>query len=51
MQAKKKKTKKKIKVQDLEPREDPKGGMSQGPRKDTKWILKHLQLGQSTPER
>ena len=46
MQPKKKKTKKKIKVQDLEPREDPKGGMSQSPPKDTKWILKHLQLGQ-----
>jgi hypothetical protein len=46
MQAKKKKTKKKIKVQDLEPREDPKGGMSQGPPKDTKWILKQLQLAQ-----
>jgi hypothetical protein len=46
MQAKKKKTKKKIKVQDVEPREDPKGGMSQDSPKDTKWILKHLQLGQ-----
>ena len=46
MQPKKKRTKKKIKVQDLEPREDPKGGMSQSPPKDAKWILKHLQLGQ-----
>jgi hypothetical protein len=46
MQAKKKKTKKKIKVQDLEPCEDPNGGMSQDPPKDTKWVLKHLQLGQ-----
>ena len=44
MQPKKKKTKEKTKVQDLEPREDPKGG--KGPPKDTKWILKHLQLGQ-----
>jgi hypothetical protein len=46
MPRKKKKTKKKIKVQDLEPREDPKGGMSQGPLKDPKLILKYLQLGQ-----
>jgi hypothetical protein len=46
MQAKKKKTKKKIKVQDLEPREDPKAGVSQGPPKDTRWILKQLQLAQ-----
>ena len=46
MRANKKKTKKKIKIQDLEPRENPNGGMPQGPPKDTKWILKQLQLAQ-----
>lgn len=46
VQHKKKRTKKKVKVQDLKPREDVKGGMPQNPPKDLKWILKHLQLGQ-----
>ena len=45
MQGKKKKTKKQIKVQDLKPRKDVKGGMPHGPPHDVKWILKHLQLG------
>jgi hypothetical protein len=39
---KKKKTKKQIRIQDLKPRKDAKGGMHKG---DPKWILKHLQLG------
>ena len=47
MQAKKKKIKKKIKVQDMEPREDPKGGTSRDAPKDTKWLLKQLQLAQN----
>jgi len=42
---KKKKTKKQIRIQDLKPRKDAKGGMPQGPPQDPKWILKHLQLG------
>jgi hypothetical protein len=47
MQGKKKKTKKQIKVQDLKPRKEAKGGMPQSPPHDAKWILKHLQLGQN----
>jgi hypothetical protein len=46
MRGKKKKTKKGFKVDDLKPARDPKAGMSQGPARDLKWILKHLQLGQ-----
>jgi hypothetical protein len=46
MQGKKKKTKKRIKVDDLNPAKDPKGGMTRGPPRDLKWLLKHLQLGQ-----
>jgi len=46
VQAKKKKTKKRVKVDDLKPARDPKGGMPQSPPRDVKWILKHLQLGQ-----
>jgi hypothetical protein len=46
MQDKKKKTKKGVKVDDLKPARDPKGGMPQGSLEDPKWILKHLQLGQ-----
>jgi len=42
---KKKKTKKQIRIQDLKPRKDAKGGMAQGAPQDPKWILKHLQLG------
>ena len=42
---KKKKTKKQIRIQDLKPRKDVKGGMPQGPPHDPKWILTHLQLG------
>jgi len=45
MQGKKKKTKKQIKVQDLKPRKDPKGGMPQSPPQDLKWLWKHLQVG------
>ena len=46
MRHKKKKTKKQIRIQDLKPRKDAKGGMPKSPPHDTKWILKHLQLGQ-----
>ena len=46
MPGKKKKTKKRIKVDDLRPAKDPKGGMTRGPPHDLKWLLKHLQLGQ-----
>jgi hypothetical protein len=46
MQGKKKRTKKQVKVNDLKPAKDPKGGMSEGPLPDLKWLLKHLQLGQ-----
>jgi len=46
MPGKKKKTKKRIKVADLRPAKDPKGGMTRGPPHDLKWLLKHLQLGQ-----
>ncbi len=46
MQDKKKRTKKGVKVHDLEPAKDPKGGMFQGRPQDLKWLLKHLQLGQ-----
>jgi hypothetical protein len=46
MQGKKKKTKKRIKVDDLKPAKDPKGGMTRDPPRDLKWLLKHLQLGQ-----
>jgi len=42
---KKKKNKKQIRIRDLKPRKDVKGGMPQGPPHDPKWILKHLQLG------
>jgi len=50
MQGKKKKTKKRIKVDDLNPAKDPKGGMTRGPPRDLKWLLKHLQLGQEPTE-
>jgi len=47
MQDKKKKTKKAVKVGDLKPAKDPKGGgMPQGFPQDVKSLLKHLQLGQ-----
>jgi hypothetical protein len=47
MQDKKKKTKKGVKVDDLKPAKDPKGGgMPQGSPQDIKSLLKHLQLGQ-----
>jgi hypothetical protein len=47
MQDKKKKTKKGVKVDDLNPAKDPKGGgMPQGSPQDIKSLLKHLQLGQ-----
>ena len=46
MPGKKKKTKKRIKVDDLEPAKDPKGGMTRDPPRDVNWVLKHLQLGQ-----
>jgi hypothetical protein len=48
MQDKKKKTKKGVKVDDLKPAKDPKGGgMPQGsPQGTLKSLLKHLQLGQ-----
>src|SRR6266536_1686272 len=39
MQGKKKKTRKQIKVQDLKPRKDAKGGMPQSPSHDTKCIF------------
>jgi hypothetical protein len=48
MQGEKKKTKKQIKVQDLKPRKEAKGGMPQSPPHNAKWILKHLQLGQNS---
>jgi hypothetical protein len=47
MQDKKKKTKIRVKVDDLKPAKDPKGGsMSQGSPQDLKSLLRHLQLGQ-----
>jgi hypothetical protein len=47
MQEKKKKTKKTVKVGDLQPVKDPKGGgMPQGFPRDVKSLLKHLQVGQ-----
>jgi hypothetical protein len=46
MPGKRKKTKKRIKVDDLNPARDPKGGMTRGPPHDVTWVLKHLQLGQ-----
>ena len=46
MPGKKKKTKKRIKVADLKPAKDPKGGVTRGSPQDLKWLLKHLQLGQ-----
>jgi len=47
MQDKKKKTKKVVKVYDLKPAKDPKGGgMPQGSPQDPKSLLRHLQLGQ-----
>jgi hypothetical protein len=45
MQDKKKKTKKAVKVGDLKPAKDPKGGGMPSPQ-DLKSLLKHLQLGQ-----
>ena len=46
MQDKKKRTKKAVKVGDLKPAKDPKGGgMPQGSPQDVKSLLKHLQLG------
>jgi hypothetical protein len=49
MQGKQKKPKKRLKVYDLKPAKDPKGGIPQGPPHDIKWLLKHLQLGQRPP--
>jgi len=47
VQDKKKKTKKAVKVYDLKPAKDPKGGgMPQGSPQDLKSLLRHLQLGQ-----
>jgi hypothetical protein len=47
MQDKKKRTKKAVKVGDLKPAKDPKGGgMPQGSPQDVKSLLKLLQLGQ-----
>jgi hypothetical protein len=47
VQDKKKKTKKAIKVGDLKPARDPKGGdISQSSPQDLKSLLRHLQLGQ-----
>ena len=46
---KKKESKKRVKVDDLKPTKDPKGGMPQGASENVKWILKHLQLGQRPP--
>jgi hypothetical protein len=45
MQDKKKRTKKEVKVDDLNPAKDPKGGMLKGPPQDLKWLWKHLQVG------
>jgi hypothetical protein len=43
---KKKKTRKAVKVGDLKPAKDPKGGgMPQDSPQDVKSLLKHLQLG------
>ena len=49
MRRKKKKTTKMVKVDDLKPAKDPKGGMPQGPSENVEWILKHLQLGERPP--
>ena len=49
MRRKKKKTKKMVKVDDLKPAKDPKGGRPQGPSENVEWILKHLQLGERPP--
>ena len=38
-----------VKVDDLKPAKDPKGGMPQGPSENVEWILKHLQLGERPP--
>ena len=47
MQDKEKRTKKAVKVGDLKPAKDPKGGgMPQGSPQDVKSLLKLLQLGQ-----
>ncbi len=47
MEDKKKKTKKRVKVGDLKPAKDPKGGgISQSSPQDLKSLLRHLQLGQ-----
>jgi hypothetical protein len=46
---KKKKTKKRVKLDDLEPAKDPKGGMPEGRSENVKLILKYLQLGQRPP--
>ena len=46
MEDKKKKTRKAVKVGDLKPAKDPKGGgMPQDSPQDVKSLLKHLQLG------
>ena len=50
MTGKKKKTKKRIKVDDLKPAKDPRGGTTRGSPRDLKWILKHLQLGQEASQ-
>jgi hypothetical protein len=47
VQDKKKKTKKPVKIGDLKPAKDPKGGgMPRGFPQDVKSLLRHLQLGQ-----
>ena len=46
MPGKEKKTKKRVKIDDLKPAKDPKGGRSRGPPRDLKSLLKYLQLGQ-----
>ena len=46
MPGKQKKTKKRVKIDDLKPAKDPKGGASRGPPRDLEWLLRHLQLGQ-----
>jgi hypothetical protein len=45
MQGEKKRTKKQVKIHDLTPAKNPKGGMLQGPPQDLNWLLKHLQVG------
>ena len=51
MSGKQKKTKKRVKIDDLKPAKDPKGGTSRGPTRDLEWLLRHLQLGQEPGHR